>query len=264
MMQGNGTANPQAQITSTLCKQCGQKPKFQNFEFCGKNCANTWQLARGGSNGNPNPPLLGGSLTGQAMGSIQVPNQLLNGIPPPLQAQIQAVLPTLVAVLQQQGPNQPQQQQQPPLNANLNVNGATPAPPSNTPQQPKTATTPAPGKSNANPPQQTNVNQGTNGGSGPGFPVPQNVQGPINGTNNTATPGQVQAAIVPTTCSFAGCTKPVYTDPTSNHPSEYCSRRHREEAVSSGQAKPCIMCLKMPRSSTDHFCSKVCRDAALS
>lgn len=31
-----------------------------------------------------------------------------------------------------------------------------------------------------------------------------------------------------------------------------------------GLADACIMCLKMPQSGNDHFCSKSCRDEALS
>jgi hypothetical protein len=128
--------------------------------------------------------------------------------------------------------SQPQQQQQPPTNVNLNVNNVSPVPPSNVPQQPMVATTLAPNSPNPNLPQQkTNVNQNLNGPSGPGFPVPQSAQGPANGTNNNAMPtsvqGQVQAAI-PTTCRLKGCGKSVYTDTTSNHASEYCSKRHRE------------------------------------
>jgi hypothetical protein len=40
--------------------------------------------------------------------------------------------------------------------------------------------------------------------------------------------------------------------------------RYYREAVITGQVKACIMCLKMPRGSVDHFCSKACREAALS
>ena len=36
------------------------------------------------------------------------------------------------------------------------------------------------------------------------------------------------------------------------------------EAVKLGVADACIMCLKMPQSSGDHFCGKGCRDEALS
>jgi len=233
--QTNAAAYPQPQTTSTLCKQCNQRPKFQNFEFCGKSCASTWQLAYGGSSGNPNPA---GNVAGQTTA-----NKLLGKIPQPLQAKLQAVLPGVAAALQQPGHKNTQQPQQPPTNVNLNANNAAPVPPSNFPQQ----STLAPNNPNANLPQQS-------GGPGPGA---------NNNAIPTSVPGQVQTAM-PTTCRLTGCGNPVYTDATYNHTSEYCSKRHREEAVTTGQVQPCIMCLKMPRSNADHFCSKVCREGALS
>lgn len=145
----------------------------------------------------------------------------------PLQAQIQAALPTLASALQQQGQSQPQQQQQPTPNANLNAINTAPVPHSGVPQQP----TLAPTNPNANLPQHKNINQNVNGGSGPGFPA-QNVQVPANGINNalvpTSAPGQAQPPTIPTICRLTGCAKPVYTDANSNHASEYCSMRHRE------------------------------------
>jgi len=66
------------------------------------------------------------------------------------------------------------------------------------------------------------------------------------------------------TCRLMGCEKTVFVDPATDHQSEYCSQKHREEAVTSGQVDPCIMCKKMPRSLYDHFCSKACREKALS
>lgn len=262
--QTNTAARTQPQTASTLCKQCNQKPKFQNFDFCGKNCASNWQLINGGSKGNPNPAaknLPGGNLLGKVTANMQVPTQLLGNLPQPLQSQLQAVLPAVVASLQQQGQGQnPPQQPQPSPSVNLNVNNVIPSPPSNVPQRSTAAITNA----NANPPQQNSTGQNA---SGPGLPAPQVSQVPANGIKNAAipapAPGQAQPA-VPTTCRLTGCSKPVYADPTSNHPSEYCSKRHREEAVITGQVTACIMCLKMPRSATDHFCSKACRDAALS
>lgn len=149
----------------------------------------------------------------------------------PLQAQIQAVLPSLTTVLQQQGQNQPQQQ--PPLpNVNSNTNNIPPVPPSSVPQQSTVATTLAPNNQNASLPKQKNVNQSGNGGSGLGLPVPQNPQGPTNGTNNNPIPssvlGQAHGTATPTTCRLTGCTNPVYSDVTYNHVSEYCSKRHRK------------------------------------
>ncbi|KAF9790460.1 hypothetical protein BJ322DRAFT_1036609 [Thelephora terrestris] len=284
MNQNNPVVPPQPQPVSTHCKQCGQNPKFQNFDFCGKHCASTWQLIHGSSNGKPNPPAknsqggaygisngapnppaknsLGGNLGVTA--NMQLPNQLLGQVPQHLQGQVQAILPALVAALQQQGQSQPQQQQQPPPGAGLNTNNVIIVPPTNVPQQPMAATTFVPNNANKNQPRQTNVGQGI----GPGFPVPSNAQGPVNGTNMTmvptSAPARVRAASLTSNCRLAGCGKPVHTDPTSNHASEYCSNRHREEAVTTGQVTPCIMCLKMPRTRIDHFCSKACRDAALS
>ena len=141
-------------------------------------------------------------------------------------------MPAVNSALQQHGNKGLQQNQQPPVNANPNVNNVAPVPPPNNPQQSAVTTALAPNNPGMNQPQQhPNVNQNINGGSGPGFPVPQMAQGPVNGTNNnkipTSVPGQAQTA-VPTTCRLTGCGKPVYTDTTHNHASEYCSKRHRE------------------------------------
>lgn len=144
----------------------------------------------------------------------------------PLQAQLQAAMPALANVFQQ-GQNPPQQ----PL-PNVNTNSLPPVPPSSVPQQSTVAAALAPNNLGASQSQPKNVNQSVNGGSGPGLPTPQNIQGPTNGVNNTtiptSAPGKVQATATPTLCRLAGCTKPVYTDATSNNASEYCSKRHRE------------------------------------
>jgi hypothetical protein len=146
----------------------------------------------------------------------------------PLQAQLQAVLPALTTAFQQPGNNQPQQQQ-PSASVSLNVNNAPPVPPSNTQQQPTVATALTLNIPNQNPPQQkASVNQNVNGGTGSGLPPPLNAQGAAQGTNNATVPTQLPNAITSSTCRLTGCTKPVYTDPTFNHASEYCSKRHRE------------------------------------
>jgi hypothetical protein len=36
------------------------------------------------------------------------------------------------------------------------------------------------------------------------------------------------------------------------------------QAVNSGMASPCIMCLSLPQGDIDHFCSRLCREEALS
>ncbi|KAF9790508.1 hypothetical protein BJ322DRAFT_1036900 [Thelephora terrestris] len=66
----------------------------------------------------------------------------------------------------------------------------------------------------------------------------------------------------PPKCRLKGCNNPVFVDKYTRGRSDYCSQRHREEAVNSRQVIPCIMCGIMPRSREDHFCSRTCRDAA--
>jgi len=59
-------------------------------------------------------------------------------------------------------------------------------------------------------------------------------------------------------CRIPGCGQPVHET------SEYCSTRHREEAVTSRLEEACIMCLKLPQTETDYFCGRICREEALS
>jgi len=72
-----------------------------------------------------------------------------------------------------------------------------------------------------------------------------------------------RAAAMPSLCRIPGCNMQVYGAGTP-WASDYCSMRHREEAVESGLAEPCIMCEKLPRGFSDHFCSQACKSAALS
>jgi len=64
-------------------------------------------------------------------------------------------------------------------------------------------------------------------------------------------------------CLIPGCGKPVHVDAKGLKASDYCSMRHREEAVVAGLAPPCIMCLALPQSESDYFCSAACREDAL-
>ncbi|KAJ3853603.1 hypothetical protein EV368DRAFT_63951 [Lentinula lateritia] len=67
----------------------------------------------------------------------------------------------------------------------------------------------------------------------------------------------------PVECLIPGCGQPVYVDAKGMNTSAYCSLRHRQEAVDSGLASPCIFCLQLPQSEADYFCSKECREESL-
>jgi len=73
-----------------------------------------------------------------------------------------------------------------------------------------------------------------------------------------------QALGDPPACLIPGCGKPVHVDENGMPASDYCSQRHRERAVNSGMVSPCIMCLSLPQGDADHFCSRLCREEALS
>ncbi|PPQ63939.1 hypothetical protein CVT24_009114, partial [Panaeolus cyanescens] len=76
-------------------------------------------------------------------------------------------------------------------------------------------------------------------------------------------------------CLIPGCGQPVHVDAKGLKTSEYCSMRHRDpadrrhllppyrEAVLSGLRPPCIMCLTLPQSETDYFCSRACREESM-
>ncbi|KAJ7687673.1 hypothetical protein B0H14DRAFT_3672367 [Mycena olivaceomarginata] len=74
---------------------------------------------------------------------------------------------------------------------------------------------------------------------------------------------QAPAPLQPGDCLVPGCVQPVHVD-SSGVMSDYCSMKHREEAVSLGLVPPCIMCLTRPQSDTDYFCGRDCREEAMS
>ncbi|KAI6012356.1 hypothetical protein EDC04DRAFT_2761129 [Pisolithus marmoratus] len=68
--------------------------------------------------------------------------------------------------------------------------------------------------------------------------------------------------IAPGTCAMPHCGKPVHMD-KSGVKTNYCSIKHREEAVTLGLEAPCIMCKRYPQSGSDYFCSSSCRNQSM-
>ncbi|KAJ7196841.1 hypothetical protein GGX14DRAFT_537060 [Mycena pura] len=228
-----------AQI-ATLCNQCHQKPKYQNFDFCGKNCAAT-AAATAKTPGNraakaapqtSSPSNPAGTTSGQAPSSQAPTNSIIDPIQlaklvvqhiPQVQNFLAAVAPT-----QPSGP--------PPVRA------------------PATAPAPAPNPT----PAATTLRPRNN---------------PFLNSTKQAAPPAVAVAVSPgpaapnggppvLDCLIPDCGQPVHVDSSGNM-SDYCSKKHREEAVSSGLVSPCIMCLALPQSDTDYFCGRECREEAL-
>ncbi|KAF8183441.1 hypothetical protein BJ912DRAFT_853652 [Pholiota molesta] len=220
---------------AALCNHCHKKPKFQNFEFCGKNCA-ALANPQGAKPRNPAaaaPQYGGGSKqtntnsngsgTQGAFDPVQLAKLVAQHIP-----QVQAMF----------NPG-PQAQVQ-----------AAPAP---APVQPKSSQTHSliPHRS----PQPTILSSAL---------VPLHVGAVIS------PPAGAQPLLISTQqsandleCLIPGCGQPVHADAKGVRTSDYCSMRHREEAVAIGLASPCIMCLTFPQSESDYFCSRGCREESL-
>ncbi|KAJ7067315.1 hypothetical protein C8F01DRAFT_664462 [Mycena amicta] len=236
-----------AQIAA-LCNHCHQKPKFQNFEYCGKNCAAadgkaTGTAGAGNGTGTGNRPAKNGVKTtasgggpgtttigGVTIDPIQLAKLVAQHIPQ-VQHSMSSVAPVFGQGQAQSSPNPPN----PPVVSQRVV----PAP-KNNPFINNGASLAAKQSSTASP-----------------VVLPA--------TSSFSTPAAPNGAPMPIPdCLIPGCGQIVHVDATSGNMSEYCSRKHREEAVTLGLVAPCIMCLVLPQSDTDYFCGRECREEALS
>jgi len=247
---------------AALCNHCHKKPKFQNFEYCGKNCA---ALANPGGKarnaGAAAPQFNGGAKkaganagTQAAFDPMQIAKLVVQHIPQVqsfLNATPQAALaPAPQHIIANPFANPMNTQVMPPAQNNGSNNpflGPGPVYAPNAYQQnrvPPAAAAPAP--QSAAP---------TNGAVYLAPSAPPAGAQPLRLST--------QEAADDLECLIPGCGKPVHRDAQGVTTSDYCSMRHREEAVASGYASPCIMCLTLPQSDTDYFCSRVCREESL-
>ncbi|PCH42129.1 hypothetical protein WOLCODRAFT_163544 [Wolfiporia cocos MD-104 SS10] len=227
---GKTCAAQAAAIQTDLCIHCKQRPKFAGHDYCGKKCAAQAQAQK--------KPLA--TSTNQAgPGGTVVPSRQQSAAaaappaPPPASAPPTKGLQSTVSQLRQSAisqiakiqPSAGSQQATVSQKAKVAA-GAAPAPPSNGP----------------------NVQS----------------QQPLGAFPATAPqPPPSAANQPPSLCKIPGCTEYVHVNPDGSQTSEYCSRRHRQEAVASGLAEACIMCREMPQSTVDYFCSRACREASM-
>ncbi|KAF5341907.1 hypothetical protein D9611_001973 [Ephemerocybe angulata] len=245
-----------------LCNYCHKKPKFQNFEFCGKNCAN---LAYPG--GKPPAPAAGlRGPAGQQPKGKAAPNpaqaQPFGGALDPLSIAKMVVqqMPQLQGLLNGSGGAANPQYQQP--GPALNPSSNNPFINSGAAQAPKAQGQPTNG--NAQAAYYSSTSNGVNYGVAP--PPPSGAGGlGLSSVGGGAAGGyqQPQPDAEDLECLIPGCGKPAHVDAKGMKTSDYCSQRHREEAVATGLASPCIMCMTKPQSHTDYFCSRTCREESL-
>ncbi|KAJ7111955.1 hypothetical protein C8R44DRAFT_882985 [Mycena epipterygia] len=230
--------------TATLCNYCQKKPKYQNFDFCGKNCAALAAATPTPGNRPTKTPAsqVSSKSAGRSSGTAAAPQAPANSLLDPVHLaklvaqhipQVAQHIPQVQSFLAAVAPAQPSAP--PPVNAPL----------------------PAPVTSSAQPklPRNNPFLNVTN--------QPPQSNTPAAASSDTAAPNAVpQAPLQPLDCLIPGCGQPVHVD-SSGVMSDYCSKKHREEAVSSGLVSPCIMCLTLPQSDTDYFCGRDCREEAM-
>ncbi|KDR68588.1 hypothetical protein GALMADRAFT_231236 [Galerina marginata CBS 339.88] len=241
---------------ATLCNQCHKKPKFQNFEYCGKNCAalaNPGGKARNAGTGATQPvPGTASKAPYSKPANVKNPQQAPAFDPVQLAKLVAQHIPQVQALINPGAGHNPAPAPQPPVSNPFPGPSAQVIPPNN-----NAYTAPV-----------------TNPFLNPAYQVGP-AQNPVsNGAVNLVTPSNPLPAAQPLhistqqaaddfECLIPGCGQPVHVDAKGVKVSEYCSMRHREEAVASGLASPCIMCLTLPQSETDYFCSRGCREESM-
>ncbi|CCM06415.1 uncharacterized protein FIBRA_08676 [Fibroporia radiculosa] len=209
-------------------QNCQQKPKHPNHEYCGKKCA---AEAQAQSATQPKTAAWTGATRGKNLHPAGNTGQKGG-----LAAKIQQ------AAAGKFGTPQPSAPPAPGVNAAPKAYARSPPqvpgmPPSSAPSSPGNGQFGSPG----------NMPQGSLGAA-PGPASQQSYGAPYT---------------APPTCKIPGCMEPVYVDSNGWITSEFCSMRHRKEAVATSLVDACIMCHEFPQNTTDYFCSRTCREAAL-
>ncbi|KZT01542.1 uncharacterized protein LAESUDRAFT_763664 [Laetiporus sulphureus 93-53] len=238
-----------AQANTNLCVQCRQKPKYKNYDYCGKTCAaqakaKAHQKPNGGNtNTAPRAPAHKTAAPTTAVAPAKA-QQWPSSRPPAQQSHFKAQIPQ-------------------PSSAHFTVEVTSSREPSVTPGNSSTQT----GRQ-FHASLQGAYHRGSSTASGDaGTAMERSDDDDLMTFSPTYPPARGTKAVpkrTQVTCAIPGCDKPVYIDASGMQTSDYCSMRHREEAVKSGFAEPCIMCGKWPQTKGDYFCSKTCRDESLS
>ncbi|KAI5120714.1 hypothetical protein M0805_007675 [Coniferiporia weirii] len=232
---------------ASLCDYCHQKPKFAGHSYCSKNCGSQAKNQGFGANTAVRTPAGRGAGAGKTYNGTKNGTGPKNGMQLP---QAEQILNAVAQILPHVAPHG-RAGQVAAVAAHLLPHVQAMLQPQ-VPQSPQTA-----------------YIQPVSMAAPKATARAQNTQAaPLANTTNFRTnQGSFQNQIHPAAaaeCQIPGCQQPVHIDQNDGQMSDYCSMLHRQEAVQLGLADACIMCLKMPQGSDDHFCGKACRDEALS
>ncbi|KAG1806020.1 hypothetical protein EV424DRAFT_254511 [Suillus variegatus] len=207
---------PPAQKSGRLCDYCGQKPKFNNFDYCGKSCA-----SKAAAVPSAQPAAHGRSVPKHG---VRLP-----ATAQPAKTSKPATRHPVATVTQDESSEDDDEYADADEEAEDDTGTGTDldAYPSDDDEEP----TPAP----------------------PSRPV-KTVHAPQKQSTS--------ARHVTGVCLIPSCGKPPFVD-RGGIKTDYCSTRHREEAVTLGLVPGCIMCQRYPQTGTDYFCSAACRNQSM-
>ncbi|KAG1752324.1 uncharacterized protein EDB91DRAFT_1234436 [Suillus paluster] len=223
----NAKVPPPASKQVRLCDYCGQKPKFNNFDYCGKSCA-----SKAATTPPVQPAVQGRSAPKQG---VRLP-ATAQPVPPP--AQIQHIKTSKSAM----------------RHAATTVAKDDSSEDCDDDEYP-----------DADEEDEDDTGTGTDLDAYPSDDDEEPAPAPPTRSVKTAhaplkqsTPARRAAG----TCLVPTCGKPSFVD-RGGVKTEYCSTRHREEAVTLGLVPGCIMCQRYPQSGMDYFCSTACRNQSM-
>lgn len=262
-----------------LCENCHKKPKFGTHKYCGKSCASQAPIPRGG----PARPQL--KAPGAGRNRVAPPGIPQKAIPlcdycgkKPKFSNFDYCGKSCAALANPSQSNQATVQGKQPTKPNA---PRVPYPPQNGPTlgRPHNVTKAPQGKvpvSQDDPSgdEECDESDDETGTDLSAYPTDSDEEEPVvsapaaapSNAKRAAKPGNpgIQSLrVVPGTCAIPHCGKPVHTD-KSGVKTNYCSIKHREEAVTLGLEAPCIMCKRYPQGDSDYFCSSSCRNQSLS
>lgn len=216
---------PPAPKPGRLCDYCGQKPKFTNFDYCGKSCASKAATVP------PGQPAVHGRSVPKHGGRPPATGQ-----PVPLPAQ-----------------NQPIKTSKP--TTRHPVSTVTKDESSDDDDDDEYA------DADEEPEDDTGTDLDAYPSDDDEEPAPAPPSRPVK-TVHTSLKQNTSARHVIGTCLVPNCGKPSFVD-RGGVKTDYCSTRHREEAVTLGLVPGCIMCQRYPQTGTDYFCSIACRNQSM-
>jgi len=215
---------PTPQKVVQLCTHCGQKPKFNSFDYCGKSCA-----ALAGATQTKPPAAQGVRTTKQktAHSSNAPPSK-----PPAASPAKPHKAPQIKAPVPQDDSEEEEPKEE---DDDEGVSTDLDAYPSDS------------------------ESESEDEPSAPAVAAPQAATKNMSRGNN---PNSGAPRIVPGTCAITSCSQPCHVDKYGVK-TMYCSTRHREAAVNLGLEAACIMCQRYPQSASDYFCSSACRNQSM-